>query len=333
MNNSSNVFNTTRTILGILLISILFLGSCKSDEPEEEQQEQNQADGEFLSQKMLDNRVDAVQTYNIDPTVDQTITGNKGTMLIIPANSIGLNGTAVTGNIDVELIEIYSKAQMLFQNKSTLGKKANGDEEALKSAGEFFINAKQSGTQLELLNTIDVRSKTLDFSQTGQMNVFKGGDDINDTGLWTEADDDNNGEPDQAELFETDNGVGFGYGIEGFGWSNLDRWYNFQGQLTDLFVDAPDGYNNTNCALFLSYDGENALARMDVFDTSTQLFTEHYGRIPVGQEVHFIMVATINEELHYAIQSTTITNNHVEVIPALQPISGDDFAALVNALP
>jgi hypothetical protein len=44
-------------------------------------------------------------------------------------------------------------------------------------------------------------------------------------------------------------------------------------------VGAPEGYDNTNSAIYLSYDGEgtNALAKLDTF-TAAGLFSEHYGQ-------------------------------------------------------
>jgi hypothetical protein len=123
------------------------------------------------------------------------------------------------------------------------------------------------------------------------------------------------------------------FDMNGFGWTNLDRWYNYAGQLTDLFVDVPDGYDGNNSVVYLSYDGENGLARMDLYDTNLEMFTEHFGRIPVGQEVHFIMITDIAGQLYYAIQGATIVDNHIEVINTLTPITQAALTTLINDLP
>ncbi len=72
---------------------------------------------------------------------------------------------------------------------------------------------------------------------------------------------------------------------------------------------------------------------MDIYNTELEMFTEHYGLIPVGLEVHIIMVAEIDGQLNYAIQGTTIVEDHIEVITSLAPITQSALEALINGLP
>ncbi len=333
-NNSKNVFNNTKIILGILLVSLFFFTSCDSDE----NQEDPKPDGIALNQRFKDNRANAIETFTINGSTGGTITGSQGTSVIFPANSVGLNGNPVTGDFTVELIEIYGKSAMVLQDKSTKGKKNNGDEEALLSAGEFFINAKQNGTQLEVLTPITVQSRGVAPGEFEAMQIFRASDDLDGDALWKEADEDQNGENDNAQGREGQGPNGTyvlysAFDMSSFGWTNLDKWYNFSGQLTDLFVDVPDGYDGENAAVYLSYDGENGLARMDIYDETLELFSEHYGRIPVGKEVHFIMITEIAGQIYYAIQAATIGENHIEVMTNLQPISQTDLTTLIDNLP
>ncbi|VAW24338.1 hypothetical protein MNBD_BACTEROID04-2040, partial [hydrothermal vent metagenome] len=240
------------------------------------------------------------------------------------------------GNVTVKLIEIYDKASMLLKDKSTLGRRANGDKEALKSAGEFFIEAIQGTNDLELLEMATITSRPVDFADLdGGMRVFRG-DDTN--GDWVEADENEDGINDDVEIRDGQGADGefatYNYDIGDFGWTNLDRWYSFTGPKTELFIDVPDGFNQDNSAVYLSYDGEpTALARMDTWNSSLEMFTEHYGLIPIGLEVHIIMVAEIDGQLNYAIQGTTIVDGHIEVITALTPITQPALETLINGLP
>lgn len=337
--NKSRFVTTLKGVILIITISLLSLTSCKSDENNQENIQQ--PDGVALNNRFKENRQDAIQEFDLDISTGGNIAGSQGTEVYFPPNSLGINGNAVSGNVKIQLIEIYGKSAMVLQNKSTKGKKANDDEEVLNSAGEFFINATQNGTQLEVLQPVTIKSRGILPADYEQMNIFKAGDNLEDESLWEEVDENGDQEPDQAQGGEgegTVNGtqtmVLFStFSISSFGWSNLDRWYNYTGQLTDLFVDVPDGYNDDNCAVYLSYDGETGLARMDRWDATQQMFTEHFGRIPVGQEVHFIMLAEIGGVLHYAIQPATITDGHIEVINSLQPISEADLTTLLEALP
>jgi hypothetical protein len=336
-NYSKFVLNQSRLVLLFIAISIFSLTSCKSDDNEKEDEK---PDGIALNNRFNENRQDAIQLFNKDICSGcvTMVTGNQGTTVIFPPNSLGLNGTPITGNIQIELIEIYKKADMVLQDVSSKGKKPNGDEEALNSAGEFFVNAKQNGTQLEILTPITIESKRIEPQDWEPMGVFKAGDNIDDKDIWKEADENGDQEPDQAEGREGEgtNGTYTMYSVfdtSSFGWTNLDRWYNYTGQLTDLFVDVPTGFDGDNCAVYLSYDGETGLARMDIYNATQELFTEHYGRIPVGKEVHFIMIAEVGGVLQYAIQPATIVDGHIEVITALQPTTETQLTALINALP
>ena len=332
--NKSKIVKNMKNLMGITLLIALTLTSCKKPEDDEPQ-----ADGAALTHIFENNRADAMQSFVVDIDGGATITGSQGTQVTFPANSIGLNGSPVSGNIDVELIEVYDRAAMLLQNMPTSGIKPNGDQEALKSAGEFFLNATQNGNQLEILLPVTIQSKGVAPGTWESMQVFRAGDDANDTDLWTEADENNDGANDNAEGGEGPgpNGTYVVYSVfdtSAFGWTNLDRWYNFTGQLTDIYVDTPDEFDGDNCEVFLTYDGEpTALARMDNYDSGLGMFTEHFGRIPVGQAVHIILVAEIGGTLHYTMQGTTIVDNHIEVMAAPQPTTQAALEAMINALP
>jgi len=340
LNNSKVVSRILKNVVGLSIL-VLF-ASCIKDNDEVVEP---QPDGEALATRFEDNRADAVQEFILDAEDGGVITGTQGTQVTFPPNSFGLNGTPVTGNVTVKLIEIYDKASMLLKNKSTLGKRANGDKEALKSAGEFYIDAEQGANDLELLEMASVQSRPVDFADLdGGMQIFRGGDDdcdgdgIDNDCDWVEADEDGNGEDDDAQIRDGQGADGefatYNYDIGDFGWTNLDRWYSFAGPKTEIFIDVPAEFNQDNCAVYLSYDGEpTALARMDTWNTTLEMFTEHYGLIPVGLEVHIIMVAEIDGQLNYAIQGTTIVEDHVEVIPSLSPITQPALEALINDLP
>ncbi|WP_298365275.1 hypothetical protein [uncultured Lutibacter sp.] len=336
LKNSKVVKNIFKSVLGLLLMTIIV--SC-IDDPITEPYQQPQPNGLALAELFENNRINAVEEFTLDAATGGIITGSQGTKVTFPPNSFGINGTPVTGNVIIQMVEIYDKASMVLKNRSTLGEKPNGDKEALKSAGQFFVGAKQGANELELLEMATITSKDVNSDDVDWgMKVFKAGETLESTEDWVEADEDNNGEQDDVNFKEAEGTTGvivtYNFGIGSFGWSNLDRWYSFAGPKTQLFVDVPEGYNGDNCAVYLYYDGENtAVARMDTWSETEQMFTEHYGLIPIGLEVHIIMVAEIEGELHYAMQGTTIVDNHIEVISSLSPITQPALESLINALP
>ncbi len=330
LKNSKVVNRIFKNVIGLSIVA--FFASCVPGGDNDLEILEEQPDGIALNNRFENNREDAMEEFILDAVAGGMITGSQGTQVTFQPNSFGINGSPVTGNVTVQLIEIYDKASILLNNKSTLGKRVNGDKEALKSAGEFFINAKQGANELELLAPAIVTSRNINPADADfGMALFTAGEDLNDTEDWVEVEE-------EIQLKEADgtNGVSvtYNFNLGDFGWSNLDRWYSFTGPKTELFIDVPEGYNGDNCAVFLYYDNENtAIARMDTWNETEEMFTEHYGLIPVGLEVHIIMVAEIEGQLHYAMQGTTIVDNHIEVISGLSPISQTALESLINALP
>jgi len=232
--NSSKVMSSIlKNVVGLSIL-VLF-ASCINDKEEDLVP---QPDGAALNQLFNDNRVDAQQEFTLDAATGGIITGTQGTQVTFQPNSFGLNGTPVTGNVTVKLIEIYDKASMLLKNKSTLGMKNNGDKEALKSAGEFHISALQADIQMELLEMAGVQSRPVDFADLdGGMQIFRAGDEdcdgIDNDCDWVEADENEDGAKDGVEIRDGQGADGefatYNYDIGDFGWTNLDRWYSFSG--------------------------------------------------------------------------------------------------------
>ncbi len=319
-------------LIAVLGVSLL-LGSCK-----EEEEPAAQPDGTALSERFNDNRQDAIQEFTIDLSSTAVITGSQGTRVTFQPNSLGLNGSPVTGNITVELIEIYGKAGMLLQNMPTNGQMDNGDVEMLESGGEFYINAKQNGQNLEVLAPFQIASRGIEPADYKPMQVFEAGDELTDKDVWDEVEDpegnNQNAEEGEGEGEDGQFVVFSVFDRSSFGWTNLDRWHNYTGDKTKLYVDVPDGFNGDNCEVYLSYDGEpSGLARLDIYNTASELFTEHYGRIPVGMDVHIILIAEIDGQLHYDIQAVTIQEDHTEVMADPQPTTQSDLENIINALP
>ena len=251
------------------------------------------------------------------------------------------DGTLADGDVEVELIEIFDKGSMLVTDMPSTGQLPTGELAQLISGGEHYVGATQDGEELRLNGTFQI---TTPASNTGgpdmEMGMFRAvvadgtpaGRD--DQAVWVEEEDDREkfgivgegGGPDGAEtLYWTIS--------DQFGWTNIDRWYSDPRPKTTIHVDVPDGWDDTNSAVYLSYDGEpTALARMDTYDGVTGLFSEHYGLIPVGLEVHLIFVTESEGDWSYAIQGATIEENHVTTFATADDFIETDTDGLVNAI-
>jgi hypothetical protein len=150
---------------------------------------------------------------------------------------------------------------------------------------------------------------------------------------------------DQERAVDTPNGGKDGVFAEGnnyyvtfgnFGWTNVDKFYSNPRPRTTILADAPEGYDNTNSAIYLSYDGEgqNALAKLDTYDSNTGLFSEHYGQIPIGLACHVIFATAENGQWRYAIKAVTVAANDVYTFTLAETTVGTEaqLVAAINAI-
>ena len=294
----------------------------------------------------LDARDAYTQVYDVDTAGWTTVTGEDGTELFFfPDSFMKSDGTLADGDVQVELIEIFDKGSMLVTDMPSMGQLPSGELAQLISGGEHYVGATQEGEELRLNGTFQM---TTPASNTGgpdmEMNMFRAevepgvpaGRD--DQAVWVEEEED-------REAFGI---AGEGGGADGadtmywaisdqFGWTNIDRWYSYLRPKTTINVDVPDGWDDTNSAVYLSYDGEaTALARMDTYDDVTGLFSEHYGLIPIGLQVHLIFVTESEGDWSYAIQSATIVEDHLTTFATADDFietDTDGLVAAINALP
>ncbi len=314
--------------------------SCK-DKNEVKPAELKPGKDDLVNPILETNLNNLTQTFSLNSATGGDVTGSQGTIIRFFANSfLKANGDPVTGSVSIKLIEIYKKSDMLLTKMPTQGRNDAGEIATLVSGGEFYVNATQGAEQLKPNGTFMILAPT---AKTGgddvNMKPFEGVKECDANGcdvVWKKQDRDIKIGPNQNG---TPNGGSNGQSAyqvfqSQFGWTNIDRWYSDPRPKTTIFVDVPDGYDNTNCAVYLSYDGlGSALALFDTYNASTALFTEHYGLIPIGLPVHFIMVSVINGQWYYAIHGATIVSNHVETFTTLQPTTEVALSALVDALP
>ena len=262
-----------------------------------------------------------------------TLTSAKGVVITLNGNALTKNGNPVTGAIDITYIELFDKGRMLVTNKPTMGVMANGNHAMLKSGGEFFIKASQGGVDLVTISNITLVVPTnLTGGLDNTMTLWAGAVDTKDELVWRAADAVGaNGTKGGVDGVQNSYYVTFG----NFGWTNVDRFYSDPRPKTTILVGAPQGYNNTNSAIYLSYDGEgqNALAKLDTY-TAAGLFSEHYGQIPVGLACHIIFATEDNGQWRYAIKAVTITAGATYTFTLAETSVGSEaqLVAAINAI-
>lgn len=262
-----------------------------------------------------------------------TLTSAKGVSIILNGNALTKNGNPVTGAIDITFIELFDKGNMLITNKPTMGIMADGNRSLLKSGGEFFISASQGGVDLVSTGTIQLKvPANLTGAIDVAMTLWNGVIDDKENLAWADARNPNGtAGKGGVEAIQNSYYVTFG----NFGWTNVDKFYSDPRPKTTILADAPDGYDNTNSAIYLSYDGEgqNALAKLDTY-TAAGLFSEHYGQIPIGLACHVIFATEDNGQWRYAIKAVTVTAGAVYTFTLAETTLGTEaqLVAAINAI-
>jgi hypothetical protein len=262
-----------------------------------------------------------------------TLTSAKGVSIILNGNALTKNGSPVTGAIDITFIELFDKGNMLITNKPTMGIMADGNRSLLKSGGEFFIQASQGGVDLVSTGSIQLKvPANLTGAIDVAMTLWNGVIDDKGNLAWADARNPNGtAGKGGVEAMQNNYYVTFG----NFGWTNVDKFYSDPRPKTTILADAPDGYDNTNSAIYLSYDGEgqNALAKLDTY-TAAGLFSEHYGQIPIGLACHVIFATEDNGQWRYAIKAVTVTAGAVYTFTLAETTLGTEaqLVAAINAI-
>ncbi|MEC7241677.1 MAG: hypothetical protein VXW32_10605 [Myxococcota bacterium] len=281
---------------------------------------------------------DEIQLFSVSADLPIEIVGEHGTLLSLAPHQLRTSsGEMVSGTVEIELIEAFDRGTMLAIDMPSQGRNALGEIAQLISGGEHYVNATQNGEDLALDGAfmLQVNAETTG-GPDSEMGLFRP-DPVD--GAWIEQEAD-------PEAF----GIGRMPGADGkgtvdtywltsgeFGWTNIDKWYNDPRPKTEIHVQVPAGHDPDNCGVYLAYAGEgSALARFDTWDAATNRFGEHYGLIPIGLEVHVIFVTESEGLWSYAIQSETITEDHLTLFDASEPLSTgtmDELSAAINALP
>nr|WP_294785155.1 hypothetical protein [uncultured Flavobacterium sp.] len=259
-----------------------------------------------------------------------TLTSAKGVKLYINGDCLTKNGNPVNGQVDIEFIELFDKGNMLVTNKPTMGITADGKKNLLISGGEFFIKATQGGVEVKTSCSMSMIVPTaLTDGFDNLMTLWTGVVDEAGELAWKDA----RGADGKGGVQGEGNNYYVTFG--NFGWTNVDRFYSDPRPKTTILVDVPEGYDNTNSAVYLSYDGEgkNALAKLDTY-TAEGLFSEHYGQIPVGLACHIIFATEDNGNWRYAIKGVTTTANAVYNFTLAETTVGTEaqLVAAINAI-
>ncbi|MEO1031985.1 MAG: hypothetical protein AAFX55_11305 [Bacteroidota bacterium] len=155
-----------------LLIS-LFLFGCNEKETAETVEIVNQEYGDIPAQLIdsLQLISGANQEFKIDNTKSNTIVGNKGTILIIPENSItDPSGNKMNGEIIIELKENFTIQDFITSNLQTIH-----NDQILESKGMIYFSAKdENSNRLKIADNTSIRIQIPQKDLNNDPDIFLG---------------------------------------------------------------------------------------------------------------------------------------------------------------
>ncbi len=318
-------------LLTFFTVFILFAASFYGCKKNDNNVENNTADTTKISGFFNQNMV-ASQFFDVNAGVYQMVTGNKGTRINIYANTfLDQSNHYVTGTIQLELKEIYSKKDMILSNVTTMASDGN-----LISGGMVYINAKQNGNQLKIA---PYRYLGIAYpkpaSVTGYlMRTYYGKFDVQrNMMVWNLPDSisDSTYNVVSQPVYDSSNST-FYYNLpaDSLNWINCDYFYSQQ-PLTDVSVTVPTLYNNTNTAVFIVFSNMNLAAKLSYYNNYVFSLGGGYS-VPVGINATVISVSQMGTDLYSSFTTLTIHNGQaLTVAPVLTTQA--DLITQLNALP
>jgi hypothetical protein len=332
--------------LGLVVVASLLWASCSKDDTNGDLNPVGNGPKVVKAEdfkKLEDNALKSmIQTFSMaaDET-EKTFVSEKGVIITVNRDDLEINGEPATGELEFELIEIFKGGAMAVSGMHTMGLREDGKMGVLESGGELrFIGKAKSGEAKCNLKAGAVINVQIPTELTGEaqldMKLWDFREDIAVEGLAERKEGWDVKKNERVGVDGKEGQLSYYFPLKDFGWTNVDRFYSDPREKTQILVAPPTTYDNTNSAVYLHYDGMgNALARLDTFDTATNLFSEHYGLIPVGLACHIIFVTEANGQWRYGIKGVTIAANATYgfTLAETQTATQAQVEAAINALP
>jgi hypothetical protein len=266
-----------------------------------------------------------------------SFTTKSGVKISLNPSRLTKKGQPVSGTVTLEYAEILGLGGMVTANKTTLG--VAGEEynpedpnvRQLVSGGEFYVNVTQEGEGLDdAPYQVTVPTDLTSEQPDDDMTAWEGQETENGDVVWTE-DTNDEGQPNTVHHEEGSYILNF----REFGWSNIDRFRADTGPMTMLYVDVPAGFDNSNARVYFATPGDNLCAPLDIYDATTELFSEHTGLVPVGINAYVIFVAEDAGNWVYTVKNVTIAANSTVTIDASDLVTATetDVIDFLNSLP
>lgn len=275
-------------------------------------------------------QINNVQNKTINAISGGSYTTDGGMKIDVPADAfVDATGFPISGNVNIELIEILTPSSMIFMEKSTT---SNG--EVLVTGGQFKISYSVNGNPVYIRGGYQLDVKLPTEIGDDKMQVFHGTEDATGFVNWTQAMDTAAISQPIPVVVTLDT---IGSTIEKFytfsldslsaNWINCDYFYSASGVKTKLSVKLPEDYNNGNTMFFMNFNTIQSVMT-GYFDGNNFVSA---GQIPVGTNLELIFISEIDGDFFYKGVDITVTSNYTATIE-LDPSTYLDIENNINGL-
>jgi len=298
----------------IFLLLLLFVG-CKKDF------DRFTPNNEFSIELFFDILSPASQNFVVSQSNEQIkfITTRQGARVTFnPNDLVDADGQRPNGSISIELIEIYSRGDMIKYRRFPVS-----SNRVLNSAGELFVKMNSNGKELHLKSTGALQIRVPVADPTEGKEVFYLEPVLVSDFDWIEASStvDSVGSVKVVEWMGTSGlQTGYEFSSKRLGWINaasfLDDPNLEKGQAR---VQLPKKYKPLNTVAFVVFKDLNAVLPLP-FDSSLNSIIKM--DLPLDAEVTLLIISRQGGDIFHLGQlpTTTGANLDVEIVPKEAPL-------------
>lgn len=294
---------TISKTIAVGLIALVSFGSCKKETT-------NTGSNYSSVQSFFSQSKMQTQTFTVNASLGGTITGAKGTVVTFPSNAfVKGNGATVTGSVTIELKEVFSKKDMIYEGVYPV---AYG-QYLLNSGGEYFLSATQNGVQVNVKKgrffEVALPAQQVD----PNMQFFIMGPDSGMDGANWVLPDTAVVQVDSQWVVSPVNGFNFTtvpdsayvINIDSLTWGNADVFMSPTYVTCSFKVEGVTGVSETNTKAYCIFDGFNTVWPCGVNGwgsiTNNIVTDNHVATIPS----HILIISVIDGQLHAGSAAVT----------------------------
>lgn len=273
-----------------------------------------------------------MQNLQINASVPNTLTLKGGTKITIPVGALKISGVVVTGNVNIEAMEVLKRSDVLFSGTNT----NHISGAPLESDGFIYLNASVNGTKVDaaLGDRIKVQ---IPAKRTGTTQIWEGVEQVGAANqlAWQAPVAAANGVQIKPESV-AQNGV-FAFDMGMLGWINCDVFYSYANPKTTTRVTLVN--NPGSMASFRAFSGEtfvffcakgsNVAAQLYTADGANKV-KSYDNMMPIGVLGKYLTFSVKDGKYYYAESETTIVANQNITLTLVETTEAQVQAAITS---